>query len=203
MQSRRFLTVAVACVGLALAIDTLPRRLAEPGPDTVARENPAAAEIERVAGLLGEWNPHLVTSDRERIARAVQKSARSYELPTDLVMAVIFVESNARPGARSPKGALGLMQVMPHMQATLDLVGNSTTIESNVEAGCQILADNIRRLGEDRGILAYFWGSKRGSDWYLRRVRSAQHKAQLYLEAPDAQGAQRAQGKPRSEGSSA
>ena len=94
------------------------------------------------------------------------------------------------------------MQVMPHMQATLDIAGNSTTIESNVEAGCKILADNIARLGEDRGISAYFWGSKRDNDWYLRRVRSAQREAQRYLEAAEARGSQRAQGEVETNGAS-
>lgn len=191
MQSRRLLTVAVAGFALVLAVDTLPQRSAgrERGGVTVVAAR--GDEVLQVAELLGEWNPHLVGSERERIARAVQRSARAYELPTDLVMAVIFVESAARPGARSPKGALGLMQVMPHMQSTLDLAGNSTTIESNVEAGCQILADNIARLGEDRGILAYFWGSKRGGDWYLHRVRGAQREAQRHLAIPEPQQARK------------
>jgi hypothetical protein len=65
------------------------------------------------------------------------------------------------------------MQVMPHMTETLILAGNLTTIESNVEAGCSILADNIRRLGEDDGISAYFWGSEIRGVAYLDRVRAA------------------------------
>ena len=181
MQSRRIFTTTVACLGLALAIDSLPVRPGLAALPAVDAAPTPSNEMEKVAALLGQWNPHLIVSERERIARAVTRSARTYGLPSDLVMAVIFVESAARPGARSPKGALGLMQVMPYMQESLNLAGNSTTIESNVEAGCQILADNIARLGEDRGILAYFWGSKRGNDWYLQRVRAAQDEARRHL----------------------
>ena len=76
---------------------------------------------------------------------------------------------------------MGLMQVMPHMRRQIGLAGNATTIESNVEAGCAILAENIQRLGEDRGILAYFWGSKIRGDRYLRRVRHAQAQARRFL----------------------
>jgi hypothetical protein len=65
------------------------------------------------------------------------------------------------------------MQVMPHMASPLDFAGNLTTVESNVEAGCMILADNIRRLGEDDGISAYFWGSDIRGVSYLQRVRAA------------------------------
>ena len=87
--------------------------------------------------------------------------------------AVLLVESSARPWARSHKGAIGLMQVMPHVVQPLQPAGNLTTIESNVEAGCFILADNIRRLGEDDGISAYFWGSEIRDASYLDRVREA------------------------------
>ena len=62
------------------------------------------------------------------------------------------------------------MQVMPHMASALDLAGNHTTIESNVEAGCLILAHNIRRLGEQDGVSAYFWGSEIRGVSYLHRV---------------------------------
>jgi hypothetical protein len=59
------------------------------------------------------------------------------------------------------------------MAAMLDLAGNYTTVETNVEAGCVILAHNIRRLGEEDGISAYFWGSEIRSVSYLNRVSSA------------------------------
>jgi soluble lytic murein transglycosylase-like protein len=86
---------------------------------------------------------------------------------------VIIVESSVRPWAYSPKGAIGLMQVMPYMSAPLGLAGNPTTIESNIEAGCWILAHNIQRLGEERGISAYFWGGKIRNLAYLEKVREA------------------------------
>ena len=88
--------------------------------------------------------------------------------------AVIEVESAARPWARSPKGALGLMQVMPYMVRPMGMAGNPSTIEANIEAGCMILADNIRRLGESDGISAYFWGSDiRGGHLSESRARGA------------------------------
>jgi len=65
------------------------------------------------------------------------------------------------------------MQVMPHMVIPLEIAGNLATVESNVEAGCLILADNIRRLGEEDGISAYFWGSEIRNASYLDRVRQA------------------------------
>ena len=137
----------------------------------------AAAHTEQRAARVPEHirslNPGLSQAGAERIWSAVERYAEKYQLAPDLVLAVLEVESHARIGARSPKGALGLMQVMPHMAAVLDLAGNHTTVETNVEAGCVILAHNIRRLGEEDGISAYFWGSEIRSVSYLNRVRSA------------------------------
>jgi hypothetical protein len=75
------------------------------------------------------------------------------------------------------------MQVMPHMSEARILAGNLTTIESNVAAGCSILADNIRRLGEDDGISAYFWGSDIRGVAYLDRVRAARATVRRLVES--------------------
>ena len=90
-----------------------------------------------------------------------------------IVTAVLLVESDARPWAESAMGAIGLMQVMPYWAERLSLAGNLATIESNVEAGCFILADNIRRLGESKGISTYFWGRKIRGVAYLEKVEKA------------------------------
>jgi hypothetical protein len=39
-----------------------------------------------------------------------------------------------------------------------------------------ILAGNIRRLGEEDGISAYFWGSDIRGVTYLNRVRAARER---------------------------
>lgn len=140
----------------------------------------APADAQRIAEIVGAANPSLRPQQRERIGRAVVRSSRAHDLDPQLVTAVMLVESGARPWVRSPKGAVGLMQVMPHMAVGLELAGNLTTIESNIEAGCAILADNIRRLGEDDGISAYFWGSNIRGVAYLDRVRAA-HAAVRHL----------------------
>lgn len=125
---------------------------------------------------LDELNPHLTEAQIGRIREAILRYSHKYTLDPLLVMAVIEVESAARPWARSPKGALGLMQVMPYMIRPMDLAGNASTIEANIEAGCMILASNIRRLGEEDGISAYFWGSDIRGVTYLNRVRAARER---------------------------
>jgi len=141
---------------------------------------PTSAEALLAADLRTRLNPTLSPALAKRIAGAVLRFSAKYHLAPDLVMAVMEVESTARLGARSPKGAMGLMQVMPHMAAAVGVAGNHTTVESNIEAGCSILAHNIRRLGEDDGVSAYFWGSDIRGVSYLNRVSAArQHYRRL------------------------
>ena len=126
-----------------------------------------------IAAYLRDLNPESNPAQRERIASAVMRYSAKYGLDPALVLAVISQESSGRSWVRSPKGAIGLMQVMPYVMGSLPVAGNPTHVETNIEAGCLILADNIRRLCEARGILAYFWGNDIRGQGYLEHVQAA------------------------------
>lgn len=149
-------------------------------PTQVAAAAPAeGASADPVGGIgrvLRRANPTLSAAEVERIGEAVLRYGAKYRIDPELVTAVLLVESGARPWAVSPMGARGLMQVMPYMLRPMGMVGNLSTIETNIEAGCMILADNIRRLGEADGISAYFWGSDIRDGAYLARVQAARAK---------------------------
>ena len=134
-----------------------------------------------ITSRLQELNPHLAQEQAERIQSAILDSSERYGLDPLLVMAVIEVESHAKPWAISPKGALGLMQVMPYMMRPMGLAGSPTTIEANIEAGCMILSGNIQRLGEADGISSYFWGSQIRGVSYLNRVQAARDRVRRAL----------------------
>jgi len=136
-----------------------------PAPDSDSGFGP-----EEIAAILRNVNPRLSDSELRRIAAAVLYSSGKYGIAPELVTAVMWEESDARPWVRSPKGAIGLMQIMPYMSARMEIAGNLTTIEKNIEVGCLILSDNIRRLGVEDGISAYFWGSEIRGVSYLHRV---------------------------------
>ena len=115
------------------------------------------------------------------LLKNIHREATRVELPPELVIAVIEIESRFDTFAISRSGAQGLMQVMPHMMEPLGLAGNAATIESNIEAGCWILANNIRRLGEEQGISSYFWGSDIRGSGYLRKVQAARDEVRRQL----------------------
>jgi soluble lytic murein transglycosylase-like protein len=64
-----------------------------------------------------------------------------------LVKALIQVESNYRPRARSPKGAMGLMQLMPSTAREYK-VRNPFDPKANIEAGIKHLKGLIDRFGD-------------------------------------------------------
>jgi soluble lytic murein transglycosylase len=73
-------------------------------------------------------------SAREYSERCVEHYAREYGISPELVRAVIQVESNWRPGIVSPKGAMGLMQLMPATARRFG-VSHPFRIHENVRAG--------------------------------------------------------------------
>ena len=79
-------------------------------------------------------------SVREYEERCASYYARQYALSPALVRAVIQVESGWEPGAVSPKGAKGLMQLMP---ATAERFGVSHPfyIHENIRGGVAYLAE--------------------------------------------------------------
>jgi len=165
---------------IAFAFGFVSRGVATQQPATLS---PASLSAEAIGAVVASANPHLSSAERRRIGRAILRSSADHGLDPHLVTAIMLVESGARPWALSPRGAVGLMQVMPHMTEARMLAGNLTTIESNVAAGCSILADNIRRLGEDDGISAYFWGSDIRGVAYLDRVRAARATVRRLVES--------------------
>ena len=173
---QRWQVLRIAVIGIAL----VSRGIASPDPAAITGR---ALTADAIGEIVGSANPHLSPATRHRIGRAILRSSADYTLDPQLVTAIILVESGARPWALSEKGAVGLMQVMPHMSEARILAGNLTTIESNVAAGCSILADNIRRLGEDDGISAYFWGSDIRGVAYLDRVRAARATVRRLVES--------------------
>lgn len=181
-RARRLGTWSVLLVSLPLVLDA-PLREADPPPApasavAVAAEFDAARPAVEAAlrKHLRSRRSSLSTEETERVTEAVLRSSRRYALDPYLVTAVLLVESDARPWAESGKGAIGLMQVMPYWADRLPLAGNLATIESNVEAGCFILADNIRRLGESKGISSYFWGRQIRGVAYLEKVQRARER---------------------------
>jgi soluble lytic murein transglycosylase-like protein len=66
------------------------------------------------------------------------------QLPPDLVLALIEVESRFDRWAVSPAGAVGLMQVMPFWPQQLGVQNQLVRVAPNIRMGCEILRYYLR-----------------------------------------------------------
>jgi soluble lytic murein transglycosylase-like protein len=83
-------------------------------------------------------------------------TARRHGLDPELVVAVVSVESAFRPEAVSPKGAQGLMQLMPKTAASLG-VEDAFDPAQNLDGGARHLGQLLTVYGGDlaRALAAY------------------------------------------------
>jgi soluble lytic murein transglycosylase-like protein len=88
---------------------------------------------------------------QSEIAELARESAEKEGLTPDLLHAIIGKESSFRPCAVSPKGAVGLMQLMP---ATSQQLGVTDPFDpkQNVAAGSKLLRSLLNRYGEDLSL---------------------------------------------------
>jgi soluble lytic murein transglycosylase-like protein len=84
----------------------------------------------------------------------IDKVSREQGVNAKLVRAVIQVESAYRERARSPKGAMGLMQLMP-ATAKQYAVADPYDPASNIEAGIKHLKGLLQRLPVNLALAAY------------------------------------------------
>ncbi len=99
--------------------------------------------------------------ERMEILRHVYCEARAHELPAELVLAVIDVESAFNTWAVSSAGAQGLMQVMPFWPEQLGMKRHQLMkVQPNIRMGCAILRHYYQRERKDvRRALARYNGS--------------------------------------------
>jgi len=99
---------------------------------------------------------------REYALRCAEHYARIYQVPVELVESVIDVESNWNPYAVSPKGAVGLMQLMPGTALEFG-VRNRFQVEDNLRGGVAYLAWLIQLFRGDLRLVmgAYVAGQDR------------------------------------------
>jgi hypothetical protein len=102
----------------------------------------------------------------------IAEASRRFGVPASWIAEVMAVESRGRANALSPKGAIGLMQVMPatyaDMRARYGLGANPWDPRDNVLAGAAYLRLLYDRYGAPGFLVAYNAGPGRWDDYRLR-----------------------------------
>ena len=117
-------------------------------PDEVPHPDPvpaAQASAQRPDRPILESTPY---------SAMIEAAARANGVDPVLVKALIQVESHYQPRARSSKGAMGLMQIMPSVAREYN-VQNAYDPQANITAGVQKLKVLIDKWGTELGLAAY------------------------------------------------
>ena len=116
-------------------------------------------------------------------AAEIQSAAREAAIDPALVHAVIFVESRYNAAARSPKGAIGLMQVLPDTAARYGVIDPGFSPEANLQAGTRYLSD-LMQLFDNRLdlVLAAYNAGENAVLRYGQRI-PPYRETQLYVPA--------------------
>lgn len=89
--------------------------------------------------VLAVPSQHNIRASSHPFTTEVASAANSFGLDPALLHAVIKVESNHNPSAVSPKGAIGLMQLMPETSRRFG-VSDPFDPEENIRAGARYLS---------------------------------------------------------------
>jgi transglycosylase-like protein with SLT domain len=126
-----------------------------PSPSVVAASSAATSAASGAAST----NPTHSPAD---LSEVVNSASAQYHLDPDLVNSVIHAESGFNSHAVSPKGARGLMQLMPSTASGLG-IKDSFDPEANVGGGSRYLRELLERYNFDlvKALAAYNAGPER------------------------------------------
>lgn len=121
-------------------------------PEGLSRATERITEIKaRFRSVAGDFATTLATAQRPaagEVKQALARAAREHGLDEKLLRAVAEVESGLRPEAVSPKGALGVMQLMPGTARSLGLA-DPFDAQTNIDAGARYLRGLLDQFGGD------------------------------------------------------
>jgi soluble lytic murein transglycosylase-like protein len=85
--------------------------------------------------------------NRGAFREEIQTAAEVFAVDDALIRAIIHAESAYQPEALSPKGAQGLMQIMPATQAELQIIDVFDPL-SNIEGGTRYLSSLLQQFDQ-------------------------------------------------------
>ncbi len=122
-------------------------------PSAIARFAPDEVPYPEPVGVVAEVERALADAPAP-FATLIDEAASAHGVPAALVRAVIQAESGFDERARSPKGAMGLMQLMPGT-ARQYAVADPYDPRANIDAGTRHLRSLLDRFPVREALAAY------------------------------------------------
>lgn len=140
------------------------------------------------AGALAQGAPVSLPDPSNRFGADISVAAQHFGVPAAWIRAVIGEESGGNARAVSPKGALGLMQIMPKTWTELStrhrLGDDPFDPHDNILAGAAYLRELHDRYGSPGFLAAYNAGPARYEDYLAGRPLPAETLAYVDALAP-------------------
>lgn len=183
------LTISLLCA-VPLSPHLFPEKPNKQPPIFSSEEPKQQVQYDRLVSFLAEHYKR-PRSQVEAIVDETVVHAQSKDIDPLLFLALISVESNFNPNAVSPKGAVGLVQVMPvyhkkKIQAIQKSGKKPTDIRENIKMGLSILSE-YRSLhkGDMRKALLSYNGSLRDKKGRYASKIMAEHRRFEGLSSPE------------------
>lgn len=144
--------------------------------------------------VLAQTLPVVQPPSRDPYGELIAEAAQRFELPAAWILAVMRAESDGDPRALSPKGAIGLMQIMPETWAELRvryrLGDDSYDPHDNIVAGAAYIRELFDRYGSPQWIAAYNAGPGRYEEALKGRPLPPETRAYVAALAPIISGSE-------------
>ena len=132
----------------------LPLCMTHPASTWMSHMSHGIVDVERYAATLGK--------DRRKVADLVRKLAPTYSVHPRLALAIATVESNFDSAARSPKNAMGVMQLIPETAERFG-VKDAFDAEQNVRGGLAYLRWLLKRFNGDLALVSAAYNAGEGA----------------------------------------
>ena len=140
-----------------------------------------------LGGCAGTPTPNTLSAGPEQrpsVAESVREASTRFNMPVSWINAVMRQESGGHTHALSPKGAMGLMQLMPptwnYLRAAYKLGENPYDTHDNIIAGTAYLREMYDLYGSPGFLAAYNAGPGRYESC-LRRHRALPAETRHYV----------------------
>jgi soluble lytic murein transglycosylase-like protein len=149
MNGHGLLNLRLALVGAALAcVSPASAQVIEIGPEGITSlSGPSVVTPEGAIPIRVERRAPVVSSKHAAAAPLLDRAGEAAELSPRLLEAIAYVESRFNTKAISPKGAVGMMQLMPGTAAELGVDPHDP--EENARGGADYLRKMVTMFGNN------------------------------------------------------
>jgi soluble lytic murein transglycosylase-like protein len=150
MRASLFIAIAVAFIGVGAYRLTVSEVIFLPPMEAkTARKVAAYSQASKPGSVMKVAATWCLNPSQERV---LHETALLHGIHPNLLLAIIYVESRCNAKALSPRGAVGLMQILPSTARELGF-DNPHHPGENIRAGGAYLKHLQKRFGGDFGLL--------------------------------------------------